>query len=47
MALDHASLMFNAGRGGEELAKAPQTSQPVCLSSSRGLPAFRWRPASA
>ena len=23
MALDHASLMFNAGRGGEELAAAP------------------------
>lgn len=41
MALDHASLMFNAGRGGEELAaEAPAPYDDLCqfLTRFTGVP---------
>ena len=34
MALDHASLMFNAGRAGEELAAAAAPAAPATCCSS-------------
>src|SRR5688572_10720161 len=43
MALDHASLMFNAGRGGEELAA---TSAPVMEGFLQFLPRFTGVPVA-